>query len=75
MLDAFAGLAAELVEADLTLGFGGGKKFDAKGDERDLDLTRPVRARHVRFSELCWSLKRTGEMLIIARNGLKSEGK
>ncbi len=39
VLDALAGLAAELVEADLGFGLSGGEEIDAEGDERDLDLT------------------------------------
>jgi hypothetical protein len=39
MLDAFPGFAAELMKANLAFGFGGRKKFNSKGDERDLNLT------------------------------------
>ena len=40
--DTLASGAADLVEADLALGFGGDEEFDAEGDERDLDMTGPV---------------------------------
>ena len=42
--DAFAGLAGDLVEADFALGFGRDVELDAELNERDLDLTGPVRA-------------------------------
>jgi hypothetical protein len=42
---ALAGGAADLVEADLALGFSGDEQLDAEGDERNLDVAGPVRTR------------------------------
>jgi hypothetical protein len=46
MLDALAGAAVDLVEVDVAGGFGGDEKFDAEGDEGNLDFTAPVGTGH-----------------------------
>ena len=46
MADALAGLARDLVEANLALGFGRDKELDAEGDERNLNLTTPIGTCH-----------------------------
>ena len=50
--DALAGRAAELMEANLALRFGGGKEAHTEGDERNLYLTCPEGSRHEKFSKL-----------------------
>ena len=47
MADALTGGAADLMEANLALGFGGDEELDAEGDERDLDVTGPVWTWHL----------------------------
>jgi hypothetical protein len=39
MLDALSGLAAQLVKMNLTLRLRRGKKFNAEGNKRNLNLT------------------------------------
>ena len=45
MADALAVGAADLMEADFAFCFGGDEELDAEGDERDLDVARPVGTR------------------------------
>ena len=42
MAHALAGRTADLMEANLALGFGGDEELDAEGDEGDLNVTGPV---------------------------------
>src|SRR5664279_5124406 len=51
--DPLASRAAELMETNLALRFGGGKETHTKGDERDLYLTCPEGSRHCNSPNEC----------------------
>src|SRR5215469_10496826 len=46
MMDAFMGAAIDFAKRDLALGLGSGIKLNPKGDQRDLNVSRPIGTGH-----------------------------